>query len=101
MADNYIVRTAGEWLIVGLLPDVCKTPMGASTPPIPYPVVAKLADSSAPEMLWKAFVIQGLKLISLLGSQLSVLSGLFMHIRLLCGRKMRVTTGVKCPRHVS
>lgn len=48
MADNYIARTAGSWMIVGMLPDVCKTPMGPSTPPIPYPVVAKLADSSSP-----------------------------------------------------
>lgn len=48
MADNYLARTAGDWMIVGTLPDVCKTPMGASTPPIPYPVVAKLADSASP-----------------------------------------------------
>ncbi|KLU16218.1 MULTISPECIES: DUF4150 domain-containing protein [Xenorhabdus] len=48
MADNYTARTAGDWMIVGMLPDVCKTPMGSSTPPIPYPVVAKLADSSSP-----------------------------------------------------
>lgn len=25
-------------------PDVCKTPMGNSTPPIPYPVMSKVAD---------------------------------------------------------
>ncbi|MEQ1977699.1 PAAR-like domain-containing protein [Xenorhabdus sp. SGI240] len=48
MADNYIARTTGTWMIVGTLPDVCKTPMGSSTPPIPYPVVAKLSDSSSP-----------------------------------------------------
>ncbi|MBI6549574.1 DUF4150 domain-containing protein [Xenorhabdus lircayensis] len=54
MADNYIARTAGEWLIIGILPDVCKTPMGPSTPPIPYPVIAKLADSSAPEKTVRA-----------------------------------------------
>ncbi|CDG89874.1 DUF4150 domain-containing protein [Xenorhabdus bovienii] len=48
MADNYIARTAGEWLIIGILPDMCKTPIGPSTPPIPYPVIAKLAGSDVP-----------------------------------------------------
>ncbi|MBD2816437.1 DUF4150 domain-containing protein [Xenorhabdus sp. Flor] len=47
MADNYIARTGTQWMVIGILPDVCKTPIGASTPPIPYPVIAKLADSSA------------------------------------------------------
>lgn len=42
MADNVIARKNTQWLIVGLTPDVCKTPMGSSTPPIPYPVIAKL-----------------------------------------------------------
>ncbi|MCC8367008.1 MULTISPECIES: DUF4150 domain-containing protein [Xenorhabdus] len=54
MADNYIARTAGTWMIIGMLPDVCKTPIGPATPPIPYPVVAKLADSSAPEKTVRA-----------------------------------------------
>nr|WP_302056508.1 DUF4150 domain-containing protein [Burkholderia multivorans] len=27
------------------MPDVCKTPMGSSTPPVPYPVTASLGDS--------------------------------------------------------
>ncbi|WP_323859100.1 DUF4150 domain-containing protein [Xenorhabdus doucetiae] len=54
MADNHIARTAGSWMIVGMLPDVCKTPMGSSTPPIPYPVIAKLADSSTPEKTVRA-----------------------------------------------
>ncbi|WP_323870421.1 DUF4150 domain-containing protein [Xenorhabdus szentirmaii] len=48
MADNYFARTATQWMVVSIVPDVCKTPMGASTPPIPYPVVAKLAESSVP-----------------------------------------------------
>ncbi|OTA21232.1 hypothetical protein Xbed_00886 [Xenorhabdus beddingii] len=47
MADNYIARTGTQWMVIGILPDVCKTPIGSSTPPIPYPVMAKLADSAA------------------------------------------------------
>lgn len=27
-------------------PDVCKTPIGSSTPPIPYPVISQAADAS-------------------------------------------------------
>ncbi|WP_127960405.1 DUF4150 domain-containing protein [Serratia microhaemolytica] len=48
MADNYIARKAGEWLVVSILPDVCKTPMGNSTPPIPYPVTAQLSSAAEP-----------------------------------------------------
>lgn len=33
MADNYLARQDGEWLVVSILPDVCKTPIGSSTPP--------------------------------------------------------------------
>lgn len=47
MADNYLARQQGEWLVISILPDVCKTPMGSSTPPIPYPVIAKLESSAA------------------------------------------------------
>ncbi|HGY1115966.1 TPA: DUF4150 domain-containing protein [Providencia rettgeri] len=45
MADNYLARQDGEWLVVSILPDVCKTPIGSSTPPVPYPVIAKLDDA--------------------------------------------------------
>lgn len=45
MADQVTARKNGQWLVVSLAPDVCKTPMGASTPPIPYPVIAKLGDA--------------------------------------------------------
>ncbi|MEQ4692485.1 DUF4150 domain-containing protein [Providencia manganoxydans] len=47
MADNYLARQQGEWLVISLTPDVCKTPMGSSTPPIPYPVIAKLETAAA------------------------------------------------------
>lgn len=47
MADNYLARRQGEWLVISLTPDVCKTPVGSSTPPIPYPVIAKLETSAS------------------------------------------------------
>jgi uncharacterized Zn-binding protein involved in type VI secretion len=47
MANNVTARKDGKWRIVSLMPDVCKTPMGSSTPPVPYPVTADLGDSRA------------------------------------------------------
>ncbi|BCQ25990.1 DUF4150 domain-containing protein [Caballeronia sp. NK8] len=46
MADNVIARKDRNWTIVSLMPDVCKTPVGGSTPPVPYPVTATLASSA-------------------------------------------------------
>lgn len=40
MANNYMARQDGSWTVVSLCPDVCKTPMGCATPPIPYSVIA-------------------------------------------------------------
>ncbi|WP_063901356.1 PAAR-like domain-containing protein [Burkholderia pseudomultivorans] len=45
MAANVMARKDGQWTIVSMMPDVCKTPMGSSTPPVPYPVTASLGDS--------------------------------------------------------
>jgi len=45
MAKNYIARQDGQWTVVSLTPDVCKTPMGPATPPVPYPVTASLGDA--------------------------------------------------------
>ncbi len=45
MAENYIARKDGQWKVISLLPDVCKTPMGPSTPPVPYPVIAELSEA--------------------------------------------------------
>lgn len=45
MADNYLARKDGQWKVVSILPDVCKTPRGSSTPPVPYPVIAELNDA--------------------------------------------------------
>lgn len=46
MADNYIARQQSGWLIVSACPDVCKTPMGSATPPVPYPVTARLGSAT-------------------------------------------------------
>ena len=45
MADNYTARKESSWKVVSIVPDVCKTPMGSSIPPVPYPVTAELEDS--------------------------------------------------------
>lgn len=42
MADNVAARKQSGWVIVAIAPDVCKTPMGNSTPPVPYQVIAEL-----------------------------------------------------------
>lgn len=42
MAENVLSRKQTLWMSVSVAPDVCKTPMGGSTPPVPYPVVSKL-----------------------------------------------------------
>lgn len=46
MAENYVARQETGWIVVSSSPDVCKTPMGSSTPPVPYPVIAKLETSA-------------------------------------------------------
>ncbi|MGK9228056.1 DUF4150 domain-containing protein, partial [Yokenella regensburgei] len=45
MAINYISRKDSAWVVISLTPDVCKTPRGDSTPPIPYSVTANMDDS--------------------------------------------------------
>ena len=42
MADNFTARQNGQWKVVSTKPDVCKTPVGPSTPPVPYPVTANM-----------------------------------------------------------
>lgn len=42
MAENVLSRKQQLWMSVSVCPDVCKTPMGGSTPPVPYNVVAKM-----------------------------------------------------------
>jgi hypothetical protein len=52
MADNYTARKQSGWRVVSIAPDVCKTPMGSSIPPVPYPVTAELQDAviTAPQV---------------------------------------------------
>ncbi len=45
MAKNFVARQQGGWKVVCSLPDVCKTPMGSSTPPVPYMVYAELSTA--------------------------------------------------------
>lgn len=47
MSNNTVARNQSGWTVVSLFPDVCKTPMGSSMVPVPYPVTAKLTDSSS------------------------------------------------------
>lgn len=44
MSAQVAARKQSGWLVVSTSPDVCKTPMGSSTPPVPYNVVAKLEN---------------------------------------------------------
>ncbi len=42
MANEVIARKQKGWKVVSMVPDVCKTPMGSSIVPVPYPVTAQL-----------------------------------------------------------
>lgn len=46
MANDFMARQQSGWLVVCTSPDVCKTPMGSSTPPVPYPVTAQLSAAA-------------------------------------------------------
>ncbi len=46
MADNYMARKQAGWQVVSIAPDVCKTPMGSSVPPVPYPVTSRLDSAT-------------------------------------------------------
>lgn len=39
-------RDIGDGIIVCLTPDVCKTPVGSSLPPVPYSIAAKQGDDA-------------------------------------------------------
>jgi hypothetical protein len=43
MADNVGARKQGGWTVYSLPPDVCKTPMGSSMVPVPYPITSELS----------------------------------------------------------
>lgn len=46
MAKNLVARQQAGWKVICTRPDVCKTPMGSSTPPVPYPVYSELMSSA-------------------------------------------------------
>jgi len=46
MANHYTARKQTKWLVVSLVPDVCKTPMGSAIVPVPYPVTAQLKEAT-------------------------------------------------------
>lgn len=45
MAKDLMARQQTGWLLMCTRPDWCKTPMGSSTPPVPYVVHARLESS--------------------------------------------------------
>ncbi len=45
MADKEAARKSGKFLAVCLTPDVCKTPVGNTLVPVPYPITANLSNS--------------------------------------------------------
>jgi hypothetical protein len=45
MADKLGARKNSSWKAICTAPDFCKTPVGSSTPPIPYQVIAELGQS--------------------------------------------------------
>lgn len=45
MASNLTARKESGWKVFSVPPDVCKTPMGSSVVPVPYPVYTELQDA--------------------------------------------------------
>lgn len=45
MPNELTARKDGLWMVISLMPDVCKTPVGSAIVPIPYPLVAKVGDA--------------------------------------------------------
>ena len=45
MAEKLGARKNSSWKAICTAPDFCKTPVGSSTPPIPYQVIADLGQS--------------------------------------------------------
>jgi uncharacterized Zn-binding protein involved in type VI secretion len=47
MANPEGARKDGVPIVVSIVPDVCKTPIGSSTPPIPYQIIANFQNSDS------------------------------------------------------
>lgn len=43
---NEIVTKSSRFYCVSVTPDICKTPVGASTPPLPYTIVGEFSDTA-------------------------------------------------------
>ena len=43
---NETATKSKRFYCVSLLPDICKTPIGPSTPPIPYSIVGEFSDAT-------------------------------------------------------
>ncbi len=43
---NETVTKSGRFYCVSVTPDICKTPVGASTPPLPYTIVGEFSDAA-------------------------------------------------------
>jgi hypothetical protein len=79
VAEKLGARKDGQWVIVGLLPDFCKTP--GVKPPVPYPVTANLDGTvtfvpSVKLSMGEAFVYDGSKVPLTLGDQAGILKGI-------------------------
>jgi hypothetical protein len=46
MAEKLGARQNSRFKAVCMAPDICKTPVGSSTPPLPYQVIADLGQSA-------------------------------------------------------
>ena len=81
MSNPIGARQESGWLAVCTSPDVCKTPMGSCTPPVPYSAVGKLEQSSAtvPSVRFNdypAFTISSSFMATTLGDQAGAAKGI-------------------------
>lgn len=45
MSDEKLTAQDSQFVLISMAPDVCKTPIGNSTPPIPYPITHTMDTS--------------------------------------------------------
>ena len=81
MSNDITARKNGKWLVIGIAPDVCKTPVGSAIVPIPYPVIAKLGNS-----------VKTLTHVKANGDELLTISG---HIPTTLGDQAGLQKGIK------
>ena len=46
MASNLGARKESGWVVYSMPPDVCKTPMGSSMVPVPYPITSQVSAAT-------------------------------------------------------